>query len=44
MRVRVKGSFSQTTAIRMANTALVSRKAAAGAIGAWPQTQRMSRY
>ena len=33
-RVRVKGSFSQKTAIRMAKIALVSRSAAAGAMGA----------
>ena len=44
MRVRVKGSLSQNTAIRTAKMALVSRSAAAGAIGAWLQTQRMSRY
>ncbi|MBP6768039.1 MAG: hypothetical protein KA171_09670 [Reyranella sp.] len=43
-RVRVKGSFSQKTAIRMAKIALVSRSAAAGAMGAWLQTQRISRY
>ena len=44
MRVRVKGSLSQATAIRMAKTALVSRNAADGAIWAWPHTQRISRY
>jgi hypothetical protein len=43
MRVRVNGSLSQRTAIRMANSALVSRRAAAGAIGAWLHTQRMRR-
>jgi hypothetical protein len=34
-RVRVNGSFSQSTAIKIANTALVSRSAAPAAIGAW---------
>lgn len=43
MRVGVKGSLSQVTAIRMAKTALVSRRAEAAAIGALLQTQRMSR-
>lgn len=43
MRVRVKGSFNQKTAMSTAKIALVSRRAAAGAIGAWLQTHRMSR-
>ena len=44
MRVLVNGSFNQTTAIRIAKTELVSRSAAAGATGAWLQTQRIRRY
>src|SRR4051794_33504944 len=44
IRSRVKISLRNTTAIKIANTALVSRSAADGAIGAWPQTQRISRY
>ena len=43
MRVFVNGSFNQSTAITTAKTALVSRSAAAGAIGAWPHTQRIRR-
>ena len=38
-----KGSFSHHTAISMANTALVSRKAAAAATGACMKTQRINR-
>src|SRR5262249_62011232 len=44
MRIRVNGSLSHSTAITMANSALVSRKAAAGAIGAWLHTQSIRRY
>ncbi|MFM8991915.1 MAG: hypothetical protein ACKOUS_20425 [Alphaproteobacteria bacterium] len=36
--------MSHQTAISRAKTAEVSRSAAAGAIGPWSQTQRMSRY
>ena len=42
MREGVSGSRSQTMAIRMAKTELVSRNADDGAIGAWLQTQRIS--
>ena len=43
MRIRVKGSLSQKMAMRTAKMALVSRSAAAGAIGAhvvWPARRR----